>query len=306
MRRFKARKIKRKEKKHIKLIVFLFFFFFAYIFVFRYCYYSNKKLKNNVLNKDITYINFNPIKLVNEKVNDGIKNPISLLNNKVKNVSFIDTKKTTLVVNQSVNNVIKEDIYDPVVYVYNTHQEEKYSDYSVYDASYLLSSNLNNNGIDSYFEEQSVTAFLQDNNLKYYKSYTASRKYIQEAKEKYNNLTYYFDIHRDSVNKEKSTFLYDNENYAKVMFIVGLDNLNYQENLNNTTKLNNIINSKIPGISRGIMKKQGKGVNGIYNQDYSPNLFLIEVGGPYNTKDEVQRTINIIYESILEYIKGAI
>lgn len=306
MKKFKAKKIKRKEKKRIIIIICSFFFFFSYIFMFRYCYYSKKKLNENILSKDITYINFDVIKLANEKLNERIKNPISLLNNKVKNVSFSETKKTSFLVKKNTTKVIKEEIYDPIVYVYNTHQEEKYSDYSVYDASHLLSSNLNERGIDSYFEEQSVTAFLQNNNLKYYKSYTASRKYIEEAKNKYNNLTYYFDIHRDSVSKEKSTYKYNEENYAKVMFIVGLDNENYKTNLDNTNRLNEIINSKIPGITRGVMKKQGKGVNGIYNHDYSSNLFLIEVGGPYNTKDEVIRTMNVIYESILEYIKGEV
>ena len=52
------------------------------------------------------------------------------------------------------------------------------------------------------------------------------------------------------------------------------------------------------------MKKQGYGVNGVYNQDFSPNVFLIEVGTKDSTKEEVINTINILKEALLEYIGG--
>ena len=54
------------------------------------------------------------------------------------------------------------------------------------------------------------------------------------------------------------------------------------------------------------MKKQGAGVNGVYNQDFSPNVFLIEIGGTENTKEEVLNSINVLYEAIAEYIRGVV
>lgn len=309
MKIFKARKItKKKKKSKLRFIIFTFFFFFSYVFAFKYCK-ENKKI-NNILNPKINYINFSFLNTISEKVDEKINKPVNLLNNNIRVTTRSIKKENNIEKVSVVNNIEekqkKEDIYDPIIYVYNTHQSEKYMDYSVYDASLELTNKLNQSGIDTYFEEQSITAFLQSNNLKYYKSYTVSRKYIDEAKDKYHNLNYFFDIHRDALSKEKSTININGVSYAKIMFVVGKENNNYAQNLANANKLNNIINNKVPGISRGVITKEGKGVNGVYNQDIGYNVFLIEVGGNNNTKDEVLKTIDVIYNSIYEYIKGAL
>ena len=88
------------------------------------------------------------------------------------------------------------------------------------------------------------------------------------------------------------------------MVVIGTENINYQEYLNLSTKLNTIIEQKIPGISRGIIKKGGAGVNGIYNQDLSPNLLIIELGGQYNKIEDINNTIEVLAESILILIEG--
>ena len=86
--------------------------------------------------------------------------------------------------------------------------------------------------------------------------------------------------------------------YAKVMFLLGLENKNYLENKKVITKLNDYINKNYPGLSRGIYEKKGAGVNGIYNQDFSPNCLLIEVGGYENNLEEVNNTIKVLAEVI--------
>lgn len=309
MKMFKARKIiKKKKKSKLRIILFTFFFFFSYVFAFKFC--KENRRDNNLLNSKINYINFNFLSTISDKIDEKINKPVNLLNNNIRVTTNINKKENNIkqasVVNNSLEEQKKEDMYNPIIYVYNTHQSEKYIDYSVYDAALELTNKLNQGGIDTYFEEQSVTAFLQSNNLKYYKSYTVSRKYIDEAKNKYNSLNYFFDIHRDALSKEKSTININGISYAKIMFVVGKENNNYENNLGNANRLNNIINNKVPGISRGVITKEGKGVNGVYNQDISSNVFLIEVGGNNNTKDEVLRTIDVLYNSIYEYIKGAL
>ena len=77
-------------------------------------------------------------------------------------------------------------------------------------------------------------------------------------------------------------------------------------NKDTTSKLNEIIKSKVPNISRGIVYHGGKGFNGVYNQDVSSEVFLIEVGGKDNTKEEVENTIEVLNNAIVEYIKGVI
>lgn len=306
MKEFKAKKINNKKKKlkKIRLVIFTFFFFFAYVFMIKYL--ENNKLKKSVLDEDVNYVNFNVSKLVESKINKVINNPSTLLNNTIKNVKQVEveTKKTSVSDKKNENTIKKE---EPVVYIYNTHQTEEYVDYSVYEAAKKLNDMLNKNSYyTSYFEEQSVKVFLEQNDMKYYKSYTASRKYLGEAIIKYPSLTYFFDIHRDSVLKNKSTLSYNDKSYAKVLFVVGTDNPNNQINYENANKLNELIKSKVPNISRGIAKHGGKGYNGVYNQDVSENTFLIEIGGKENTKEEVENTINIIYEAILEYVRGVI
>ena len=68
--------------------------------------------------------------------------------------------------------------------------------------------------------------------------------------------------------------------------------------------INNLCNKYYPGLSRGIYKKEGAGVNGIYNQDISPNSILIEVGGASNNIDEVLNTTEAISNILYYYIKG--
>ena len=306
MKEFKAKKINNKKKKlkKIRLVIFTFFFFFAYVFMIKYL--ENNKLKKSVLDEEVNYVNFNVSKLVESKINKVINNPSTLLNDTIKNVKQVEveTKKTS-VSDKKNENVIKKE--EPVIYIYNTHQTEEYVDYSVYEAAKKLNDMLNKNSYyTSYFEEQGVKVFLEQNDMKYYKSYTASRKYLGEAIIKYPSLTYFFDIHRDSIPKNKSTISYNDKSYAKVLFVVGTDNPNNQINYENANKLNELIKSKVPNISRGIAKHGGKGYNGVYNQDVSENTFLIEIGGKENTKEEVENTINIIYEAILEYVRGVI
>ena len=71
-----------------------------------------------------------------------------------------------------------------------------------------------------------------------------------------------------------------------------------------TEELNNKLNEKYPGLSRGIYKKKGPGVNGVYNQDFDPNTILIEVGGEENTIDEVYNSCRAISIILTEYIRG--
>ena len=51
------------------------------------------------------------------------------------------------------------------------------------------------------------------------------------------------------------------------------------------------------------MNKSGKWVNGIYNQDFDENVFLIEVGGQYNNIEEVKNSIDVLAKVIFEYVK---
>ena len=71
---------------------------------------------------------------------------------------------------------------------------------------------------------------------------------------------------------------------------------------NKSDEINDKINSKYPDLSRGVLQKEGYGVNGVYNQDLASNVILIELGGDKNNLEEVENTIDILVEIIGEYV----
>lgn len=206
-----------------------------------------------------------------------------------------------------------QEITNPKVYIYNTHQLEEYKKTSnnaynvkpnVLMAAYILREKLNSLSIPTIVEEQEINELLRINSWKYYKSYDVTRMLINQAREDYKSLEYFIDLHRDSVKHNISSIEIDGKSYAKVMFLIGLENKNYKENLKFTEGLNDLINKKYKGLSRGIYKKQGEGVNGVYNQDIDSHVILIELGGMENTIEEVTNTIDVLSELLFEYIGG--
>ena len=204
-------------------------------------------------------------------------------------------------------------ISEPVVYIYNTHQSEGYQkDYlepysikpTVMLASYMLREQLNNLGIPTMVETDEVKKVLDANGWKYGKSYAVSRIFMENAKNEHPSLEIFIDLHRDSGTYKSTTTKIDNKNYARFLFVVGLEHNNYQVNLNNTLRLNDIIKTINESLTRGIMQKSGDGVNGVYNQDFNENVFLIEVGGQYNNIEDVKNSIEVLATAIYEYYGG--
>ena len=205
------------------------------------------------------------------------------------------------------------DINNPIIYIYNSHQLENYnsSNLDIYGitpnvlmTSYLLKEKLNSKGISTIVEDTNLTEFLSLNNWDHSGSYKASRIFILDKKNKYSTLKYFIDIHRDSVSKNMTTININGKDYARILFVVGLEHDNYKDNIKISEDLNNLFNKYYKGLSRGIYKKEGPGVDGIYNQDISPNSILIEVGGVDNNIDEVLNTTEAISNILYYYIKG--
>ena len=198
------------------------------------------------------------------------------------------------------------------VYIYNTHQTESYSyhrinEYNINEtvllASYILREKLRLKNINAYVETTNIKELLNINNWQYKHSYNASRILINEFL-KNNNPKIIIDLHRDSGSFEKTTINIDNVNYAKIMFVVGKKNQNYESNYLIANNLNELIKTKKPSISRGILLKDGPNVNGIYNQDINPNMVLIEIGGEYNTISEVNNTLDILSDVLYDYLNN--
>lgn len=296
------KRFKRKKKIRINRIIYLILFILL-IYLLKFYVVkiklisSNEKLINTLLeemnNKNIdnliTYIDKN-----------FFNSPLFLLE---KELNYQKEK-------ESIKLVYKEE-NKPQIYIYNSHQGEKYSykyleEYNIIPdvlmASQMLSEKLNNLGIHAIVEENNILEYMDKNNLDHSGSYIASRYYIEKAMEKYDSIDLYIDLHRDAISHNASYININGKDCAKILFVIGLEYSTYQNNLSIVEKINTIINNKYPNLSRGIMKKRGYGVNGVYNQDLASNVILIEIGGNENNIDEVNNTLDLVAESIKEFL----
>jgi stage II sporulation protein P len=287
----------RNNKKYLKYIIILTIIITSSYKT--YYYYYNKYIASLNNKEIITYI-------INNTKNNKFKgtllekylNPQNIIKNNLK----IKNNQSITVENQIAKS--------PLIYIYSTHETESYQDKyleiynikpTVKTMSLILQDYLNELNIKTIVENKSISGILKENNWAYKKSYQASRIAISETIINNPSLKMIIDLHRDSSSLEKTLLEYNNKKYARILFVVGEDHSNYQENLALSENLKNILEEKIPNITRGITIKGGDGVNGIYNQDLSNKSILIELGGQYNEIEELNNTLEILSKVILKY-----
>lgn len=317
MKKFKSKKVKKISTFKITFFILLTLFFFNFftntLFNFKLAN-SNQEFIAYMLkdsNHHLLYENkFSIIKTIKQIFNIDLSSKGILETVFGKEIQEFEDEE---IGNKSeyVYDPNPTQISEPKVYIYNTHQLESYdnTDYNditpnVLMASYLLKEELNKEGIPTIVESSNITEYIKQNNLKYYQSYDASRHYVEKVVKDNQNLDLVIDLHRDAVEKNVSTVTINDKEYAKVLFVVGMEHKNYESNLNVANAINNIIKEKYPTLTRGIITKSGKNVNGIYNQDLNPNSILIECGGYKNSFSEVVNTINLLSQIIKEYLNG--
>lgn len=320
--KLKSKKKKKKKYKILKVLVLLLISYFS----FEYMTYSvlksklatsNEEFLNHMLRDSNHYLLYqkseeNVISKIGKYFMDfDLQNPISLLN------IGKDENKTEVVYQEQNHNATfirnSETLKEPKVYIYNTHQNENYSmktlepyniTPNVMMASYLMKENFKKNGVEAIVEETDFQKYLKEHQLNHAQSYQASREFVTQILKKYPTLKLIIDLHRDAIPKSSSTITLNQKNYAKILFIVGLNNQNYQKNLDLATNLSNQINDAYSKLSRGIMKKTGATVNGLYNQDLNSNMILLELGANENTIDEIQNTVEAITPILSKYINS--
>ena len=328
------------KRKFVKLRIFfyLFIIYLGFSYTFYYSFRNTKRISNeefinilvrtgnaNILNK------YQLPNLVNTTMNlvfhIDFTSPSTLLNTSILKYGLVkhENKKISLEYNDDYSNMedlksISDYIGDPnpkemkapILYLYNSHQLENYSNNNlevygitpnVMMATYVLREKLVELGIPTIVEDANMSDILSRNGWNYSYSYQASRGLIEDKKKNYSSLKYFIDIHRDSVGKASTTVNINNINYAKVLFVIGLDYSGWESNYQFAEKIHQMIEESYSGLSRGMMKKTGMNVNGVYNQDISPYCILIEVGGVENTIEEVYQTMNVLANVLAKYIK---
>ena len=304
------KRFKKKRKYKYKIIMYLFCMLFSINLI---TFVSNNirlLIPNEIIIKNI-------FKKSNYVYKDKENSHITVkLYSHIKEKLFnspVDLLKNELKINDKEEKIefMYTETKSPKIYIYNSHQGEKYSikyleDYNIVPdvlmASLILKDKLESNNIFSIVEESDILKYMKENNLDHSDSYKASRVYLEKIINTYPNMELYIDLHRDATTHKVSTTTINDKPCAKVLFVIGLENSNYEKNLKKVTKLNNIILEKYPSLTRGIMKKQGYGVNGIYNQDLDESVILLEIGGNENNIEEINNTLDLIAEVIGEYL----
>lgn len=282
------KKMKLKKPKRVNFIVFLIIICILFLvvnfllkkielnsnelFVKRLLQKSNYYLINENLDTNLTYKLFK----------FDLKNPITIMDKVFAYEKDIQT--FAYIQNNFVDN--------PRIYIYSTHPNEKYIDNTISYASLILQEKLNSLQVETIVEERSVVEYLEDNNLEFDDSYKATREFLSD-KLKIYDFDLIIDLHRDAVNN--TTVKINNKEYAKIMFV---QNVNYKDNITLANKLNDILNEKYPGITRGIYNKYVDN----FNQDLNNNVLLIELGGNTNTFEQVNNSIDALAYSIKELL----
>lgn len=272
--------------------------FCLFLFVLS-CFYLKDILKDlNILdyipveNKESSFKKFVDVKL---------KEPSNLLN---INNKIIPKEKKEGILNGSLK-IENDNNNDPIVYIFNTHQTEEYAKNAynitptVVTASNILSDELHSLGISSIVENKDIIKETKRRGYDYTGTYTVSFEYLKERKKENDSLEYFFDIHRDSITGDVARTKIKNKNYATIMFLVGANYDGYEVHVNNSNIMKSYLDKNYPGLVRNtyIQKKSS------FYQYYSPKMFLVEVGGPDNTLEEVYNSTKALAESINYYIK---
>lgn len=277
--------------------------FCLFLFIIAFLYAKNLTGKIDIVN---FIMNKNKSSLVIESlVGINFKDSVNFLDLKDKSYSKKSSNKSLSSLDKKVNNKKNLDNSNPKVYIFNTHQTEEYANGgyaispTVVTASYILKDELSGLNISSLVEERDIIKEVKKRGYDYSGTYTVSFEYLKSRKKEYPSLEYYFDVHRDSITGDAARVSIDGKKYATMMFLVGSRHDNYKKNVNNLNVMKKYLDKNYKGLVRDTFLQS----KWTYNQWYSEKMFLVEIGGPDNTLEEVSNTIKALAEAINYYVE---
>lgn len=208
---------------------------------------------------------------------------------------------------------------EPVVYIYHSHNTESFipelpaqKNNQMYSndtknvtlVGKELSRALKEMQVNSIHDETDVAGILKQKGLHFPDSYKVSRENLQKVLAENDSIRMIFDIHRDSNKRRDSTIEIKGKEYARIKFVVSKTSGNYETNKKFATQLHEQLEEQYPGLSIGVIEKEGNPPN-TYNQDLHDNSVLLEVGGIENTLEETYRTMDAFAEVLKVIIENS-
>lgn len=196
-----------------------------------------------------------------------------------------------------------------VVFIYHSHNRESYypelpagtkdpnsGKVNVTLVGKRLAEQLEKRGIGALHSSKDYAGTVKD--YDWNQSYKYSKQTVTQAMAGDKDLTFFFDIHRDSLRRKESTVTIGGKDYAQVFFIIGQRNPDWKQNESFANEIHEKLEASYPGLSRGIWGKTAATGNGEYNQSLAPDSVLIEIGGVDNTLEECYRTADALAKTI--------
>lgn len=211
--------------------------------------------------------------------------------------STYKTKADQQHIETTIGEPIKNESKQQMIYIYNTHQNEKYTDgKTVVDASIYLAELFENKGFKVIVELNDFNQYAKKNSYSYDELYEVSRFYFKQAIETYGNFDYVIDLHRDGVGSASTSVVSNEISYAKMMFVVSEANIHYELQNKLAKSIMKVGNEEINGVFKNINKKYYT----VFNQDLLDHVFLIEMGSNNNNFTEVKNSLEVFVESFIE------
>lgn len=261
---------------------------------------------------------------VQEANSSIIINPFKLNENNIIKISPADNNPANTGDTANAGKVVLPEVYNPnikttldsskpEVFIYHSHTTESYKPGPQDNLDPTKSVCAVGDVIQSELEKNYGIATIHDktihNVVNYYQAYDRSGETLNKYLSKYKDFKLIIDLHRDASvegNPKPVSVKLNNKSLARIEFVIGNANKNYQQNLTMTRKLISISQGLFPGLVR----MDSPTDNGVYfihsyfNQPKSSNATLLEVGNEINTLDEAKTTGYYIARIIAEYING--
>ena len=197
---------------------------------------------------------------------------------------------------------------DVLVGIYHTHSGESYagdgSDYhapvgekgDVVDYGSLLNDKLEKLGIKTVHS-------VEINDKIYAESYNNSYYVAKKMLEDNPTMRVIMDIHRDGIppNVGKSTVKIGEEEYSRILIIIGQKNPYWEKNLELAETIIKTGEEKYPGL---FFPRVRYASDARYNQHLSSGALLLEIGSQLNTCEEAMNTVEPLAEILKECLEN--